>query len=234
MSNLYLESYVWARGDYLVPQPIILQRCQATEGATTSTARVSTPTPFLTALKNYTDTFSAVLASTYTRSWDPTTNRITISSSGGTFDLTPDGNLRAALGLAATTTGATSYTGTSAPLGVVPLLSAEVEAAPPDLGAQVDLLDYRHGRASVLHYSNHTRYLVSCWTTGEAAQAMLSGYCTRGRVRLHLGDDANAQSPEHLDGYIDGYVFSAKVGETQGDSEEYVRVDLGIAVPEAT
>lgn len=234
MTSPYIEAYAWARGDYLVPQPIGLQRCQATEGATTSTGRVSTPTPFLAALKNYTDTFTAVLASTYTRSWDPATNRITIASSGGTFDLLPDGNLRAAMGMPAATTGATSYTGTGAPLGVVPLLAAEVEAAAPDLGAQVDVLEHRHGRTTMVFFANHARYLVSCWVTGEAAAAMLAGYCTRGRVRISLGDAVNAQAPDHLDGYIDGYVFSAKVGATQGDSDEFVRVDLGIAVPEAS
>ena len=35
---------------------------------------------------------------------------------------------------------------------------------------------------------------------------MLSGYCTRGRVRVHLGDDTTPQGPTALDGYIDGYI----------------------------
>ena len=232
--STYIETYVWARGDYLVSQPRILSECQATEGATTSTGQVASPTLFLSAIKAYTDTFTAVLASTYTRTWDQTTNRITIASDSGTFTLTPSGNLRAALGMAAVTTGATSYTGTSAPLGVVPLLAAEVEAADPDAGAQVDLTEYRHGRSTVLFFSNHVRYLVKCWVTGEAKDALLAGYCTRGRVRVHLGDDAYPQSPTALAGYIDGYVYSAKIGEVQGDDEEYVRLDLGIAVPEVT
>lgn len=232
MSSSYIEAYVWARGDYLVPQPRILSECKATEGATTATGQVAAPTLFLAALKAYTDTFTAVLASTYTRTWDQAANRITIASSSGTFALSPSGNLRAAMGMPAATSGATSYTGTTAPLGVVPLLSAEVEAAGPDVGAQVDLIDYRHGRSTVTYYANHTRYLVRCWVTGEQKAALLGGYCTRGRVRVHLGDDLNAQGPEHLDGYIDGFIYSATVGAVEGTNEDYVRVDLGIAVPE--
>jgi len=230
MSGHYIEAYAWARGDYTVTQPRILSECQATEGATTATGQIAAPTLFLAAVKAYVDTFTAVLASSYSHTWDQSTNRITIT--GGTaFTLSPSGNLRAALGLPAVTAGASSYTGTSAPLGVVPVW-AEVEAAAPDAGAQVDLAEYRHGRSTVTYYSNHTRYLVRCWTEGEAAEAMRSGYCTRGRVRVHLGDDAHAQGPEHLDGYIDGYVYSAKIGAVDGEADEFVRVDLGIAVPE--
>lgn len=232
MTAPFIEAYAWARGDYTVTQPRVLSQCQATEGVTTATGQVAAPTLFLAALKAYTDTFSAVLASGYSRTWDPVTNRITIASDGGAFDLLPSGNLRAAMGMPAATLGATSYAGTSAPLGVVPLIVAEVEAADPDAGAQIDLTEYRHGRSTAMYYANHARYMVRCWVTGEERAALRDGYCTRGRVRINLGDAGNPQGPEHLDGYIDGYVFSAELG-TEGDDESHILIALGVAVPEA-
>jgi len=222
----WIEGYLWSDGT--ATQPVLAQRIKMVEGATTSDHYLTEPLRVTAALDEWATAWSLTLASTYSWSWNRSTNRITITADAGPATITTYNAIDPVLGWAyggGSSTGS-SFTSTTSPAGLCPLVGVQVDAI-EDAG-ELKLLEFRSGRSTAAYYSNKDLVRVQLLVEASNAAAM-RGYCSTGRVRVHVDGSAAAHSSAASGGYIDGYVVACRLAESLGATEQLQRFELDIA-----
>ncbi len=170
----------------------------------------------------------------YAITYSTTTQRVTIASTNGVaFRPVMVGQGNVYLGftqdLSSAAGWATTWTGASAPRGVVELVGLTVK--PAEDGAKVTLTRYRHGRGVATGWGNTYVHHVTIWMRAEDGITgnLNKGWCVTGRVRFYQGATLTAYSPTNLAGYLDGYVVNASGLKAYGTSEDFLTMDLTIA-----
>lgn len=204
--------------------------------STTVYARLAAPALFTDALAAWATSLSLTApaggAGDYAVTYNPATKRVTIASTTATpFRPVFPGVVGAWLGFVAALSGwATSWTGDAAPLGVLELLGGNVQ--PAEDAARLDLEPLRLNRQRLTLWGNVQRQRVQL-TVGKASAAGLAGPCLAGRVRLYQGSGGaydSAWSATNPTGYVDGYVLEVGKVTPLGSREDWLRVDLTMAV----
>ncbi len=206
-------------------------RVGADEGGGMEYGTLTSPELALTAPSTFASllTANASLAETYTGSWASDYSAMTLSATGA-FSLDMPGSVDDYLGLDSDT-GSSSYTG-STPRAIVPTVAVGIDIADP--GERVDLRVWRHERSDALWWGNHTTHRVELLLTQAAADLLLEGPCSRGRVRIYQTETPateTAYSASNVGGYLDGYVIGITSVEGLGESDQLVRVVLIVGVP---
>lgn len=202
--------------------------------ATTTYGRPLTPMLWTAQLAAIDATWDAATPSgIYDWTWSSATNRLTIAS-GNNVQFRPVnvGNSAAWFGFTqALGAGyALTWTAASAPQAVADLLGATVE--PAESWAQVDLNEYRHGRAAAIGWTNHAAHRITLYFVGENIATIQAGYVTTGRVRLWQDvSDLVAYSPTHPGGYVDGWIVAANDPTEDGDTGSLWTLSMVLAVP---
>jgi hypothetical protein len=172
-------------------------------------------------------------------SYSSTTKRVTIASAGPIFSLAFPGTVGQWLGFTAgTVTGAATYTGDSAPAGLV---QCAVGAELPEAVERTDTTAIRHGRA----YS-YAWWQIDRWTFDvmidrgaypwQAQQSRdysdpAGGWVLTGRVRVYgSAGSASVFSASNVSGYVDGFVSAAE-SEVVAQGERWLRVRLTVLAP---
>jgi hypothetical protein len=207
-------------------------RVGADEGGGTQYGTLTSPELALTAPATFATllTANASLAETYTGSWSSDYSAVTISATG-VFNLDMPGSVDTYLGLDSGS-GASSYTGSGTPRAIVPTVAVGIDIAEP--GERVDLRVWRHERSDALWWGNHTTHRVELLLTQAAADLLLEGPCSRGRVRIYQTESPTAEtaySASNVGGYLDGYVVGVTEVVGLGESDQLVRVVLLVGVP---
>ncbi len=124
-----------------------------------------------------------------------------------------------------------SWTGASPTLGFMNLVGATVH--PPEEMSKVTMNRYRHGRSFPVGWQASTVHRCTIWIRKVQAGALMAGYCLTGRVRLDqdYGGSGVPYGPTALNGYVDGYVVNCTNLRAYGASEDFLQMDLTIAVP---
>ena len=176
-------------------------------------------------------------------SYSSTTKRVTVASAGAVFSLVFPGNVGPWLGFTAgTLAGLATYTGDSAPAGLVQC--SGVTAPLPTMHEQVDARAIRHGRSYSYAWGTVDTWEIEAIVDRTAypwqAQRSLDstdpagGWATTGRVRVHQSaGDASAYSATRPSGYIDGFV-SACDAEVVSPGEPWLRLRLTVVAPTAS
>jgi len=222
----WIEGYIWSDGT--ATQPVLAQRIKMVEGATTSDHYLTGPKRLSEALDEWVTAWSLTLASSYSWAWNRATNRISITVDAGPATITTYNAAAPVLGWAygsGSSTGS-AFESTTAPAAICPLVGVQVEAI-SDAG-ELKLLEFRSGRSTATYYSNKDLVRVQVLVESSNASA-LRGYCSTGRVRVHLDGTAAAHSSAQAGGYVDGYVVACRLAESIGATEQYQRFELDIA-----
>jgi hypothetical protein len=183
-----------------------LQRFAATEGVGSSDRVLASTQAFSAALDSIVAGLTTDLAGTY--SWDMTSAGILTLTSTATWSIVWWYRLKYALGFTGSHAGAATYSGATVPLVCVPLLG--VVSEPADDGSLVEVVKARHGRSFALHFCTTERWRVRALVRVEHVDAVVAGWCGRGRVRVYLTSTTTAQSPTDLGGFVDGYVYGLR------------------------
>ncbi len=207
---------------------------QATSGVETY-ARPTSPKLFTDLRTGWAATLNAhAPAGQYTILYNALTARVVVQSTNGThFRPKMVGSAAQYLGFTQDLSGAagwaTSWTGASAPLAVCELVGCTVQ--PPEDGAKVETTRYRHGRMWPVGWGNTLLYKVTLWIRQQDAQHLSAGWCVTGRIRLYQ-DTANITqyAATNLGGYVDGFVVSAANLRAYGAAEDFLSLDMTLAV----
>lgn len=208
---------------------------QATPGTTTY-ARPLVPELFDDQIVTIAASWSAIApqgapAGLYSITYSQTTQRVTIASTNGTSHRpVMVGNTATWLGFTQDLSAgwATSWEADDRPTCVAELLGVTVE--PAEDAAQVDLAEYRHGRAVATVWGNHQLHRVQLVFSASTKDQIKAGYLTTGRVRIWQCDDVTAYSPTNVDGYIDGWIVAADEPTEDGDVGELWTLNLVVGV----
>jgi hypothetical protein len=223
-----IEGWQWSDG--LAASPVFLQEITVTEaGGAPVTVRLPLPLHFSQALSVFAIYLTVQPATAGIYSFTYANNRVTLACLGpASFDVSFGGALGRAWGFGLATTGSNSYTANNPPLLACPLVGVDCEIA--DSIADEELREFRHGRHSALYFSTCQIFRVGLVFEAENSGAVLDGYCSAGRVRVYLGDDANVYSELNIDGYVEGWVLACSETETLDRAETLLRVNLLVAV----
>lgn len=227
--SAHIEAYLWSDG---TSSPLFHQSITVQEPTGSPVTLVlPSPQPMRSALAYWQSRLNvSALSGSYGFEWDETTNRVRFDALGpASVSLTLGGNLAMLLGFSSgVLTGAASYIATDPPRAAVPLVG--VDSEPPQVVADSELQQYRHGRGRAHFWTNHTAFRVGVICTEANAQAFLDGFCSSGRVRVFQSSSAAAWDKANLAGYIDGFVLGvADTVEEIGDPVQFIRLELMIA-----
>jgi len=166
--------------------------------------------------------------------YSSTTRRVTIASAGPAFTAIFPGNVGPWLGFTAgTLAGLASYTGDSAPAGLIQCQA--LSAAVGEMVEQSERVTIRHGRTYDYSWGKLDRFDVDVyisraaypWQVQQAQDSAdpASGWATCGRIRLHQSrGNANAYSETYPSGYVDGFVASCKAEFAQSEGMIILRM----------
>lgn len=229
-----IEGYAFSDGSsaFRALNSLVIE--EAPSSPATTTARLAASAVFSDAL----DLWRAILDATtpaglWSITYSATTRRVTIASTNAT-NFRPvftafDADLARWLGFdpAGVYGFALSHTGTAVPHGRADVLGVDVE--PPEDAAQVEVQQFRLGRAIAPVFGNHLLQRVLLTAT---ARQCPTDWCwlTTGRVRVYPTADVNPYSVANLDGYHDGYVTEQPTWQHEGDAEEVRELGLTLAV----
>jgi hypothetical protein len=210
---------------------------EQTSAGTTTYARTAAPSLFDAQLTTWAANLTSAApwgapAGQYAFTYSSATQRVTLASTNSTsFRPIMVGNVASWLGFTQTinpATYATSWTGESAPAGVLELLGVGLE--PPEAADDTEVLSLRHGRNYVPLFGNHQVQKPELLAQRSRLPPDLS-YLLTGRVRITpMADTAAYDAVAHLGGYIDGYVTEEPAyGEPDPDSD-IIEITLTLAV----
>ena len=175
-------------------------------------------------------------------SYSSTTRRVTIASAGPIFSAVFPANVGPWLGFTAgTLTGAATYTGDSAPAGLVQCMG--LGYAQGEQIERLEVAELRHGRATAYAWGNMLRFQVTLavnrslypWQIARSLTPgdPTGGWAVCGRLRIHQsGGSASEYSETVPTGYVDGTVTACEI-DPRGSVEGLLRVTLTMVRPVA-
>jgi len=155
----------------------------------------------------YVSDLDAVLPASWTASWDSTTGRVTLSGPSSTVSFTDRmGWLLGMCGEPTTTfTSITSKASTFVPPGCIPCLGVTWDEV--DIQRDREVLYDRSRRQQGYVFGGSRVWRVRATVTRYALEALLTGWCLRGKVTIRQGSNASAISGSVEDGAITGHVL---------------------------
>ena len=194
---------------------------------------LAAPLVFADALQFFEDEANAsgALANTYAFSYDEDAGTITLEADA-VFDLKMRYSLWDAYGFAADEfLGLDTYTSSAVVTAFWAPLGLERDAPYPL--EEVELLEYRHGRAlSMAAYHGRVMRLRIVDTTAKVEE-MLASPILGGKIRVHTTDDRNtAYSLAALTGYVDGWVVALSDMRTIGQERHLADVEILLQLDE--
>lgn len=173
-------------------------------------------------------------------SYSSTTRRVTIASAGAVFSAIFPANVGPWLGFTAgTLAGQSTYTGDSAPAGLVQCAALSTQMG--EIVERGDQVSIRHGRSYAYTWGKLDSFTVEAWIdrsrypwqvgTSLDSTDPSGGWATCGRIRLHqTGGNANAYSETYPSGYVDGFVTRCDIKE-ESQTTGFLRVDMEVVSP---
>lgn len=192
-------------------------------------SRPTAPTLWTNLLTTWASSLSAQTSGTVAISW-LTTGHVRITSTVPVAPVFP-GSAASYLGITQDIlTLATTWTGASPATGAVRLVGCTVR--PPEDGSKVSLDTFRHGRAWATAWSAFDTQKVTIYLKATDGDVLGGGWCVTGRIRLYQDETVlTAYSSTNLAGYVDGYVIESSGLKAYGASEDFLSLELLLAVP---